>query len=114
LKIYLTRHGETDFNLERRYQGQLDIPLNTTGRRQAELLARRLSQIKIDIVVSSDLSRTLDTARAVQTMLPNSPKLVADRRWRELSFGDWEGKNHEEIKAQWNDEAQVWFSDIVH
>lgn len=138
MKLFLTRHGETDHNLNRRYQGQMDVPLNLTGVRQAKLLARRLSAEKMDVIVTSDLIRAVETAKAIQnaqsgatsTALTgnlaagdgggsnfggaNPPIIAADPRWRELSFGKWEGLNRDEIKAQWQDEAKVWYADIVH
>lgn len=116
MKLYLTRHGETDYNLNRRYQGQMDVPLNRTGVRQAELLAKRLSTEKMDAVVASDLSRAVETAKIVQGAqgLVTTKVVTTDIRWRELSFGKWEGLNHEEIKAQWQEEAKVWYADIVN
>lgn len=114
MKLYLTRHGETDNNLNRRYQGQMDVPMNETGIRQAELLAKRLASERIDVIIASDLSRTVETAKAVCAMQENPPAIQTDPRWRELSFGKWEGLNHKEIDAQWQDEAKAWYADIVH
>jgi alpha-ribazole phosphatase len=114
MKLFLTRHGETDNNLNRRYQGQMDVPMNRTGIRQVELLAKRLSTETIDAIVASDLSRTVNTAKIICSSLPNPPAVQADPRWRELSFGKWEGHNQEEIKAQWQNEAKAWYADIVH
>jgi alpha-ribazole phosphatase len=114
MKLLLTRHGETDHNLNHRYQGQMDVPLNQTGVLQAQQLAKRLSTEKIDIIISSDLSRTVETAEAICALQPNPPAIQTDPRWRELSFGKWEGLNHKEIEEQWPDEAKAWYADIVH
>lgn len=118
MKLLLTRHGETDWNLIHRYQGQSDVPLNQTGIRQAEQLAKRLAAEKIDAIYSSDLSRAVDTAKIVQnlqgTTNPQGLVVTTDMRWRELSFGKWERLNHEEIQAQWHDEATVWYADMVN
>ncbi len=116
MKLLLTRHGETDWNLIRRYQGQSDIPLNQTGIRQAEQLAKRLASEKIDAIYSSDLSRAVETAKIIQNAQERKTTEVVttDMRWRELSFGKWEGLNHEEIEAQWHDEAAKWFADMVN
>lgn len=114
MNLLLTRHGETDWNLIRRYQGQSDVPLNQTGIRQAEQLAKRLASEKIDAIYSSDLSRAVDTAKIIQNLQGTTKVVTTDARWRELSFGKWEGLNHEEIQAQWHDEATVWYADMVN
>lgn len=114
MKLILTRHGETDFNLARRYQGQRDVPLNQTGIRQAEQLARRFSKERIDAIYSSDLSRAVGTAKCIANMQRLAPAFQMDLRWRELSFGDWEGLNHEEINAGWRDEVVKWYADPVN
>ncbi len=111
MKLLLTRHGETDFNLALRYQGQSDIPLNQTGMRQAEQIAKRLSREKIDALYSSDLSRAVDTARTIAE--PHQIEIVKDSRWRELSFGAWEGLSYEEMNAGWRDLVTSWYADPV-
>src|SRR5215475_11690790 len=58
LRIYLARHGETDWNAERRLQGRTDVPLNSTGRQQAAKLAERLKGVRLDAVYTSTLSRS--------------------------------------------------------
>ena len=65
LRIYLARHGETDWNVEHKLQGMTDVPLNANGRSQAAALAAMLKTIKVDAVYSSTLSRSRDTAEAV-------------------------------------------------
>lgn len=61
--IYITRHGETEWNVEGRIQGHTDITLSERGREQAQMLARRLSTVRIDAVYSSDLARAAETAK---------------------------------------------------
>lgn len=114
MKLLITRHGETDFNLAHRYQGQSDIPLNQTGIYQAEQIAKKLSTEKIDAIYSSDLSRAVDTARCIANMQGQVPTLQMDSRWRELSFGDWEGLNYKEISTGWHDEVTKWYADPVN
>ena len=88
LRIYLARHGQTDWNLEGRTQGGTDIPLNATGRQQAQQLKTRLTGVPLDAVYSSTLRRSSDTAEIVrgQTPLTRLPGL-GERR-----FGKFEGR----------------------
>ena len=89
LELYIARHGETQWNLEKLAQGQLDIPLNATGLYQAEQLSERLSAVTFDAAYASDLSRAYDTARIV--LADRGLDLTQDPRLRELSFGIYEG-----------------------
>lgn len=91
LTIELIRHGETEFNITGRVQGQLDIPLNDNGRLQCTLLANRMKDTHIDAVYSSDLSRTLETATILATHHPSTP-VIKDVRLRERSFGRYQGQ----------------------
>jgi probable phosphoglycerate mutase len=70
LRLYLARHGQTDWNLEGRLQGSSDVPLNRTGQQQAALLAERLSGIDLDAVYSSELQRSRETAHVVHGLAP--------------------------------------------
>ena len=114
MKLLLVRHGETDWNLTRRYQGDSDVPLNQKGIRQAQSLAKRLSKEKIDIIYSSDLSRAAETAKHIANKHEPVPTIHCDPRWRELSFGKWEGLTHTEIQEQWRTEADAWYADPVN
>jgi uncharacterized phosphatase len=93
--ILLVRHGETDWNQERRVQGNTDRPLNETGRRQALELAEALAAEKLDAVYSSDLMRAHETARIVAER--KGLDVVALPELRERDFGTWEGLTDEEI-----------------
>ena len=88
-RLYIVRHGETAWNLEQRIQGQLDIPLNDTGRGQAARMAQALAGEGIAAVYSSDLSRAAETAAALAQAagLP----LRTDPSLRERGFGHFEG-----------------------
>jgi broad specificity phosphatase PhoE len=88
LRVYLARHGETEWNRDRRLQGSADIPLNDTGRRQAAALADRLVGVQLDAVYSSELRRSRDTAAIVHGAAP----LVALGGLNERRLGAFEGQ----------------------
>ncbi|MFG5410109.1 histidine phosphatase family protein [Piscinibacter sakaiensis] len=90
-RVLAIRHGETAWNVDTRIQGQLDIGLNPTGRRQAERLARALAQEPLAAVYSSDLSRA-----------------VLDAGLRERAFGRFEGRTFDEIAQAWPDDSLRW------
>jgi broad specificity phosphatase PhoE len=94
-KIYLVRHGETQWNKDGRVQGQLDIGLSDEGLRQARCLARRLAAVEIDAIYSSDLSRAYKTAE----IIAESKGLIvrAMPAFREKHFGEWQGMLSKEI-----------------
>jgi alpha-ribazole phosphatase len=114
MKLLLTRHGQTDWNIAGRYQGQSDIPLNQTGWGQAEQIAKRLSNETIHAIYASDLSRAVDTAHKIRSMQELAPALQSDVRWRELSFGEWEGMNYKEMSAHSPDVFSKWMLDPQH
>ena len=95
-RIILARHGETDWNLERRWQGHSDRPLNETGLAQAEELAEELAGEPIAAVYSSDLVRAHETARIVAARL--GLVVVAVPGLRERQFGSWEGLRDVEVE----------------
>jgi broad specificity phosphatase PhoE len=90
LRILLTRHGETDWNRERRVLGWSNIPLNETGIRQARQLAGWLPAFKIARVYSSPLRRTFQTAEILCSGLGLEP--VPEPHFTEANIGDWEGR----------------------
>ncbi len=102
-KLYLIRHGETDYNKTYRFQGQTDIPLNEAGRAQAELLARYFREIPLDGLYCSSLERAVETARAIGRVQGLEP--VSVDAFRELNFGAWEGRNSEDIQKR---DAREW------
>lgn len=104
--FYLFRHGQTDWNVERRCQGHTDIPLNQIGREQANELARffREKEIFFDEIYSSDLSRAVSTAQAVLSSQPNSLELKTTFCLREGNLGEAEGLKIEQIKEKFGEE----------
>lgn len=108
-ELILIRHGETDWNRELRFQGQVDVPLNATGHEQARRLAQRLmaERLAVDHLVCSDLVRTRQTAQpALTALLPQlSLDALTDPRLREQHFGVVDGMRVDDIKAR---HAAAW------
>ena len=103
-ELYVMRHGETDWNRQHRFQGQIDVPLNAAGRAQAQRLARRLAVESFDVVVASDLLR----ARTTAELAAAGYAVVSEPLWREQSFGVLEGldaatiiERHPQLWTQW-------------
>lgn len=94
--LTLVRHGETDWNKEGKTQGHEDIPLNATGRKEAETLAKELHGSRLDGIVTSDLSRAKETAEILGKTL-KLPILEVTELLRERKFGEWEGKDKKDI-----------------
>lgn len=106
--VLFWRHGQTDFNVEGRFQGQSDVPLNDTGRRQAEDAARHLAAFAPELIVSSDLSRAAETADSLARIVGIDPN--RDERLRETAFGQWEGSTRTEVAETWPEELNAWVS----
>lgn len=100
MKLYIFRHGQTDWNAERRVQGHTDIELNEVGRREAELLGERLKGIHIEKVFSSDLSRALETAKIALSHL----EIESSERLREAHFGEAEGKIFTDVLKEFGED----------
>lgn len=80
LRVWLARHGETDWNRRRRLQGRLNVPLNSTGWAQASQLAKRLATVEIDAIYTSCLGRSMQTASALQGRATRLPLSGLDER----------------------------------
>ena len=105
-RVLAVRHGETAWNVDTRIQGQLDVPLNETGRWQAGRLARALADEPLAAVYTSDLARARETARAL--VHGRGVALRPDTGLRERGFGRFEGRTFAQIDADWPDEAARW------
>ena len=100
--IYIIRHGQTDWNIEHRTQGQTDIALNTNGIKQAELITQKIANLKINNIISSDLKRAYMTAQIINKNF--NKKIETDKRLREFCFGTLEGITRDKITQEiWND-----------
>lgn len=106
-RILAIRHGETAWNVGNRIQGQLDVPLNDTGRWQARRLGAALADEAIDVIYTSDLVRARETAQALAGGA-GARRLVPDTGLRERHFGIFEGKSWAEIEEHWPLESERW------
>jgi broad specificity phosphatase PhoE len=104
--LLLVRHGETDWNRDRRWQGHTDTHLNDEGRAQARRVVDELGGV--DALYSSDLARARETAEIIADAI-DVPVLL-DERLRERSFGAWEGLTNAEIEARFADAHARWLA----
>jgi len=110
VRVLLVRHGQTQYNADRRVQGQIDIPLNDIGRWQAERIGARLANYGPTTIFSSDLSRAADTARAIAAHHPSTPFVESDLL-REVAYGVFEGMDGDEIVSRYPEEFRLWQED---
>lgn len=96
--IYLVRHGQTDWNVEKKIQGHIDIPLNNEGKQQALITADKLKKLKIDKIYSSDLLRTRETAKIISQYF--NVDIILDKRLRGINYGDLEGIPRTELNGE--------------
>jgi probable phosphoglycerate mutase len=107
MRILLARHGETKWNAEGRYQGQVDVPLSEVGEAQARLLGERLREVHIDRAVASPLARAKRTAELA--LGPGREHLLRlDDGFAEIAHGTWEGLLAAEIGAMDADRLRAW------
>jgi len=109
-QLFLVRHGETDWNVTQRFQGQSDVPLNENGHQQAAAIAQRLAAEQIHAIYASDLSRAWDTASAIASH--HEIDIAAEPRLREGSFGQWEGATYDELQQRHPEAVKAWHEDL--
>ena len=107
-EIILARHGETEWNVGEIFRGRIDVELNETGVKQAQLLAEYLRYVKIEVVYSSPLKRALKTAETIadchQLEVEITPGLI------DLDFGKWQGLSIQEVKDKYPELYEEWIS----
>lgn len=108
IRLFLVRHGESEWNILNKVQGQKDTALTDNGIRQAEKLAERLKKESIDFIYSSDLKRAYDTAKIVGDKL--GLKVNKLEGLREINFGCWQGLSINEIKEKFREEHLIWMT----
>ena len=96
--IYLARHGQTAYNLEGRFQGWGDVPLDQTGREQARQLALAVAEVEPLQLVSSNIARALETAMMVSELIGLEPQI--DPRFAETETGDWTDRSFADVAAE--------------
>ncbi|GII71224.1 phosphoglycerate mutase [Sphaerisporangium melleum] len=105
-RVVFWRHGQTLWNLEHRFQGHTDIPLDETGMAQAERAASLLAALRPSMIVSSHLRRAHDTATALGAI--TGLDVMVDKDLRERGGGEWEGLTRTEIAAGWPVQYAEW------
>jgi len=108
-KLFLVRHGESEWNILNKVQGQSNTNLTDKGREQARMTAKRLLDYKIDLIFSSDLNRAFETAKIIGDLL--DLKVNTFKELREIKFGVWEGLTREEIINKYEKEHIIWMTE---
>ncbi len=103
-RVFLVRHGETQWNAELRVMGQLDIPLNERGRAQARRTAQLLAREQLAAIYSSDLGRAVETAQIIAA--PHRLDVITIPELREAYYGAWEGLTRQEVLERFPQEYQ--------
>lgn len=109
LNIYVIRHGETEWNTEKRMQGRLDSDLTERGMNDARLLGERLKDIDFQRIISSPSNRTMKTAQLVKGQRPIL--IEADERLMEIDLGDWQGKTETEIEKNYPEQFHAFWNE---
>lgn len=105
-RVFIVRHGETDYNVEHRWQGHLDVPLNHNGQHQAQLLAHYLRDEEIDCIFASDLKRAYATAQTIAQS--KGLTVIADARLREINLGVFQGMTNMQIQEAYPEDKLQW------
>ncbi len=109
MKVYILRHGQTDWNVAKKWQGNTDIELNATGLNQAECVAKRFENKKVGAIYTSNLSRAKTTAETIRKIAYNNEvELFIENDIGEIKLGEWEGLTYEEVSEKYKDEYELW------
>lgn len=107
-KIFLLRHGETAWNIEKVFRGRAEVPLTENGKRQAKFAGEYLKDKGVQAIYTSPLSRAKETAETVGRIINLNPKV--DDRLTGLNFGEWQGKPYSEIEKQYPEEFKNYIT----
>ena len=107
MRIYLVRHGETEWNRVRRFQGRRNLPLNQKGKKQVSALAAALKNIPLTAIYTSPLIRALETARQIKLFHPSTP-IFEDIGLMEMDLGEFDGMKVQDWAEQYPDFRKAW------
>jgi broad specificity phosphatase PhoE len=107
MRIYLVRHGETEWNRVRRFQGRSDLPLNEAGSKQVGALASALKNIPLTAIYTSPLIRAVETARRIKVFHPSTP-IFEDNGLIEMDLGEFDGMRVQDWAEQYPDFRKAW------
>lgn len=105
--LVLVRHGQSQWNKEKRFTGWKDIFLTDVGRMEAKGSAQKLKDIKIDIAYTSLLSRASESLQIILKEINQSPQVIADQALNERDYGELTGKTHQEVIERYGEEQFV-------
>jgi probable phosphoglycerate mutase len=106
MRLFVVRHGETEWNKEEIFRGRADIPLNEKGRTQAERAANYLRRFRIESIYTSPLLRAKETASIIEGK--TNAKLYITDEFIDMDFGIWEGLSLKEVQEKYPEEFEVW------
>ena len=107
MRIYLVRHGETEWNRIRRFQGRSNLPLNQEGKKQAKALALALKNKPLMAIYTSPLIRALQTARQIKDFHPSAP-ILEEKGFIEMDLGEFDGMKVQDWAEQYPDTRKAW------
>ena len=105
-KVYLVRHGQTEWNKKLTFRGRADIPLNEAGHREARAISDALKDKNIDAIYTSPLRRSIETAQPIAKFF--HLEIVPVEGLIDISYGNWEGLTFSEVKKRYSDQYNKW------
>ncbi len=106
MQVILIRHGQTDWNQEDIFRGRIDVKLNSEGMREAEIIGKALSKVRIDDIYSSPLSRAYETAKCIASF--HNKEVVVQKEFIDIDFGVWQGLSKSEVKERYQKAFSKW------
>ncbi len=105
-RVYLVRHGQTEWNRSLVFRGRVDIPLNERGHKEAKAIAEALKDKKVDAIYASPLRRSIETAQPIAEFF--NLEIVPVQGLIDISYGEWEGLTFDEVKKRYKDQYVKW------